>query len=738
MAEKVLKQLKTSMPFPLLRYKVAVKYNEVKKASGISYILLEILLKTWNSSERISDVLLKFGIPSELHYIFGKELARLIDTEIVQSNIDIGYFKEKKYFSEIMIRDVRLTEKGKKLFADGSIPTGKEKGKIVELYFSPVTRKFDVKSDLAYMKLAACFLGEDFIDRVDVDISGMEDYLNSHLQQIGLRAEERIISVERREEERLHTRAEDGFIINIYSDRVEFVLPTSDERAFFDRYYSSALVAQGMLVKNNYKFIDGERKVLSLPSVPISELSDVDNLYIPGDCKNQSQKMCNLFLSRGRIDVKPNGSAVVIDQTLSSKLLDELGVGAEFALIVKAGVHVYSAVNVLMPCKKFDDIFELQMLTERLASYEQFERLANKLLAYYCDSKAKEGISVVAFLSEAVGGGAFLIKYSDVILFEGKNADEKIGKLLKLHDAFAKIGAWKDIFAGLGIALLKESTAEIVPNNVIYKKTVTQPLKEKLGMSDIEYVTAFAKTMKEVEDSDIVYQALETAEFDEMSILSVVNVVPEYAQAVLDGDELTALNHLAQDFNVLRVNLWKLNDMLGIKSSSDYTLSDNYDIQEFFNLYVTIDAKYKKLKKYRQYASQEFAQIDGYMELYSPIHELLSMELVASSHPEKLNKGYFDNLIARGNLKNAICDLCVKLQFDLHNLLGGDSESNNTNELIELAYTRKFIDRDQKDALHKLRICRNNLQHPTNKEISFDKKTVENWLEIVFAVGGEK
>ena len=65
MEEKVIKQIKTSCPFPLLLYKTSVKYNEVRKASGIAYILLDLIQKTATSSEKMGEVLLKFGIPKE-------------------------------------------------------------------------------------------------------------------------------------------------------------------------------------------------------------------------------------------------------------------------------------------------------------------------------------------------------------------------------------------------------------------------------------------------------------------------------------------------------------------------------------------------------------------------------------------------------------------------------------------------------------------------------------------------
>ena len=71
MEEKALLKFKTAIPFPLLVYKTNVRYNEVRKASGVAFILLDVIEKTANSGDKICDVLLKFGIPRDLHYIFG-------------------------------------------------------------------------------------------------------------------------------------------------------------------------------------------------------------------------------------------------------------------------------------------------------------------------------------------------------------------------------------------------------------------------------------------------------------------------------------------------------------------------------------------------------------------------------------------------------------------------------------------------------------------------------------------
>ena len=62
-------------------------------------------------------------------------------------------------------------------------------------------------------------------------------------------------------------------------------------------------------------------------------------------------------------------------------------------------------------------------------------------------------------------------------------------------------------------------------NNMIYKNTVLTPLKKAMGLSNVDYVQRFVKTVKEKESPELVYQALETAGFETSEILSVANVV---------------------------------------------------------------------------------------------------------------------------------------------------------------------------------------------------------------------
>ena len=734
MEEKVIKQIKTSCPFPLLLYKTNVKYNEVRKASGIAYILLDLIQKTAASREKMGEVLLKFGIPKELHYIFGKEIANLIGTEILQSVYPATHFLNPNYFSEIMVKDISLTAKGRKMFTEGAIPTGAEKTKTKDIYFSPVTRKFDVESKLAYMPLAACYLGEEFLDKVDIDISGLEDYINANTTKIGLKAEERMVSYETEEPKKLHVRKEDGMTIVIRPSGVEFSFGTSDETAFFYKYYSSALMTEGLLMKNNYKFVNALKEIVSVPTVSITELDRAVNVHLPSDVQKQATRPCKVFVNKGRLGAERNDNVIKLDNDLSKILLDRIDGNAEFALVDNSAIHYYNALNVSMPCAKFGDTFEMQLLVESVASAEQYSELVKAIFEVVKNRPFdSESGRTVLFVVDGLKDTNLFGEYVEAKLSALKTVDDKIELLMKMNAIFNKNAEWKSYFETFAKDLFEASVEEIRLDNMIYKTTVLSPIKEAIGMTEIDYITNFTKHIAKDEDSDLVYQALETAGFETNVILGVANVIEKYMQSAVIGQNILSETSLASKFQNVKINLWKLNDMLGIESVSVYTLKDDYNVDEFFNAYSTLQTSYKGVEKYKQYAAKEFAQVKQFMDIYEPIHDILSIERTASSHPDRITKKYINDYLAHGKYKEAICDLVVKLQYDLRELLSMGDEAS-AHDLIEEARSQKMIDGKQASNLHKLRMCRNGFQHPSRTQIPFDKATIESWCEDVFSL----
>lgn len=737
MDEKILKQLKTTCPFPLLIYKTSVKYNEVRKASGIAYIILDLIQKESESNDKISDVLLKFGIPANLHYIFGQEIANLMSTDILSSHFDPSYFAKPTYFKQITIGDIELTPKGKKMFQDGAIPTGAEKVKVKDIYYSPVTRKFDVESKVPYMTLGSSFLGDDFMDHINVDISGMEDYINANRTKIGLKAEERVVSFECEEPQKMHTRKEEGMTIIIRPSGVEFKFDTTDENAFFNKYYTSRLMTDGLFAKNKYKFVNEKKDIVEVPTVSINELTNIINVYIPDDAQKQASRPCKFFFSKNRLGVKGVDTSMKLGVDDSTTLLNGLNSNAEFALLDKSSLKYYSPLNVVMPCEQLGDTFEMQLLVERTADEEVLKSVLLKLYDIYHDETFSAEIGkAILFIVELLKDSSYFEKYSTNQLSKYYSVDEQIDLLLKMNSSFQTNADWNEYFKVLGSNLVTNSINEIRLDNMIYKNTILTPLKNELKIGAQDYVKMFAEPVLG-EDQNLVYQALETAGFETNQILGVVNVVETYMDKILNDESISADTSLADKFRTVSSNLWNLNDMLGIESYSEYTLKENFNVDEFFNAYSTLKTAIKSIKKYSKFARDKYNNMNKYLEIYEPIHELLAIEREASLHPDKITKKYIDDYISKGRFKNAICELSVKLQYDLRELLKADDKTEAF-ELINMAEQEKLIDNKKCSLLHKLRKIRNGLQHPEKEQIQYTKADIEEWRDIVFEIGGSK
>lgn len=737
MDEKILKQLKTTCPFPLLIYKTSVKYNEVRKASGIAYIILDLIQKESESNDKISDVLLKFGIPANLHYIFGQEIANLMSTDILSSHFDPSYFAKPTYFKQITIGDVELTPKGKKMFQDGAIPTGAEKVKVKDIYYSPVTRKFDVESKVPYMTLGSSFLGDDFMDHVNVDISGMEDYINANGTKIGLKAEERVVSFECEEPQKMHTGKEEGMTIIIRPSGVEFKFDTTDENAFFNKYYTSRIMTDGLLAKNKYKFVNEKKDIVEVPTVSINELTNITNVYIPDDAQKQALRPCKFFFSKNRLGVKGVDTSMKLGVDDSTTLLNGLNSNAEFALLDKSSLKYYSPLNVVMPCEQLGDTFEMQLLVERTVDEEVLKSVLLKLYDIYHDETFSAEIGkAILFIVESLKDSSYFEKYSTNQLSKYNSVDEQIDLLLKMNSSFKNNASWNEYFKVLGSNLVTNSINEIRLDNMIYKNTILTSLKNELKIGVQDYVKMFAEPVLS-EDQDLVYQALETAGFETNQILGVVNVVETYMDKILNDESISADTSLADKFRTVSSNLWNLNDMLGIESYSEYTLKEDFNVDEFFNTYSTLKTAIKSIEKYSKFAQDKYNNMNKYLEIYEPIHELLAIEREASSHPDKITKKYIDDYISKGRFKNAICELSVKLQYDLRELLKADDKTEAF-ELINMAEQEKLIDSKKCSSLHKLRKIRNGFQHPEKEQIQYTKADIEEWRDIVFEIGGSK
>ena len=731
-------KFQTSCPLPLLKYPVKIRYNEVRKASGFSYILLDLIRVSGGSQEKLTDLLTRFGIPADLHALFGEELASLCRTGIIRSDYEnpAVIFKDPRLFSQISVGKIYLTEKGEKMFRDKAIPTGEEKTKTADIYFSPVTGSFDVIEKNRTFPLASSFLGENFKDGIRIDISGMEDYIAANPVKIGLKAEERIVSAVPDDPEWFVIRVEEGMTVTVSKDGAEFSFQTDEENAFLKKYYSADLMTEMLRSKNKYVFRTPDGEAADVPKTEIKKLSGT--YRIAGDIGNQVSRPCRLYAARhrvvyGRKDKAPEAEKEIADTTVAG--LDPI---AEFALFTDTGCSVFSALSVKMPAKPFRDTFEMHLLVEKETERSAFEKAVSGIYTYYAKKRFETtDPRILLYCVQALGNPSMLANYAEEKLAETEG-DDKIALLLKMNMQFGSVPIWQENFEKLGNRLLDGSVQDVTLTNMRYKKTVLDPLRDAMKIKPLDFAIHFTENVRNNEDPLLVCQAMEAAGFSQEVILGTFRIVPDLIRRVLDNEQVTAGFSVADNFEIIRINLWKLNEMVGIRSLSDYTLKEDYNTEEFFNAYATLTSAAGKANKYKNYAPNDFQEFDRYLDLLKAIHELLAIERDASSHPDRITKRYIEDLTGRGKYKQAVCDLHVKMQYDLRNILGADQKAKSV-DLINEARDKKIITREEANELHAFRNIRNNFQHPESvRQQPPDTKKIAAWEEIVFSLNGRK
>lgn len=395
-------------------------------------------------------------------------------------------------------------------------------------------------------------------------------------------------------------------------------------------------------------------------------------------------------------------------------------------------------MNVKIPCKNFGDVFEMQLLVETVASEDQFRSVLQAIyLDCYERSYSAESSQTLAYVATVLGNAELLNKYTLKKMSELGADEDRIDLLLRLNIAFSKCEGWNAYFTEIAEEIFERYVSSVELENIIFKNTVLTPLRKAMEMPEAEYISALAEPLKEKESAELVYQALDSASFGESEILAVVNVIDLYATRVLERTPIDGATELASKFALFSGNLWKLCDMLGVDNPNDYTLQDDYNIDEFFNTYATYSKAQKDIEKYKAYAKDSYEQFKRFDSIFNPVQEVLSIERTASEHPEKITRKFIDEQISRGRYSVAISNLLIKAQYDLRILLSADL-TLGANELIDEAESQGIIKRDEANRLHTLRMCRNGLQHPEKRQVPFDKVTLEEWRDTVFLLKGEK
>ncbi|MDR1912727.1 MAG: hypothetical protein LBQ52_10355 [Helicobacteraceae bacterium] len=729
------KTIVTSCSFPLIKLDVNLTYDAVQKPSGVGYIILVLIKDAKDHNEPIRIVLKRFGVPDDLQFIFADEIDVLLNRGILQLVRSNSY--QREYFEKYAIADFAFTANGERMFREGAIPTGEEKIKQTTVYYNPLTFEFSFTApNYTELKQSYCY-HEGFMERVETDFTGLKEYLIDNARNAELQKEERLLECSIAGREDVSAKVKENLELRIDEDGMEVSFKTAGAEDFYKKYFTPDMLERTFAAKDKFKF--------SVPTKHVKGFSDfkaLSSVYLPEEYAKQIARFANLLITRNKdkISIKRGGIETTFENEKINSAASAISSEWSFITIDPKEMRFYTAANIELTERVLDKPVSVSLLVEQLYGADEKTKVIKAIF---------DECAIVAFSTEHCGLVKAVYELSKNADYIAQYTSEKIKQLsdrakqseilLAANKVFVN-PEWsalatqyaKDIYSGL----IAETTKENIGYNVKIVRTldgIRKPEKNALLLTIAE------KFGSELDDAAL-FILLTDAGFSENDSLSVANAVKVYVDKILAGETELEKSKISDDFAALSNNLDDLKKNLGIRSATKYAFRDGYDIAKFTEDFKAFQSKLSELKKkYAVFAPDGFGELAKYEEIMQPVFDYIIIERNASQRPEKISESYIRSKINAGDWRMAIFDMFIRLEYILSKRLDIKKSDNlDAHKKINRAKEEKIITESEADALHTLRKFRNNLTHPTDAQLVFDKVKITKWADAVFSIAESK
>ncbi|MCC8174632.1 MAG: hypothetical protein LIO65_09850, partial [Odoribacter sp.] len=260
-------------------------------------------------------------------------------------------------------------------------------------------------------------------------------------------------------------------------------------------------------------------------------------------------------------------------------------------------------------------------------------------------------------------------------------------------------------------------------------------LNKIMNLHDFDYLRKISKNLVNEMGDVITFEALESAGYNVDVILSVVNVFKLYCNQILEENHISGKSLFSRQCALLGQSLSDLRNLTGIDNPYEDSAELDFDNDRFVQLMATFSDSMKKLKKYETYAPEQVNMFIAFQERFTELKKVVSVEREAMKNPININKQYIEQMLKKSKYKDAICDLHVRLQFELNRLFNRNNAS--TFDLLSDLNMKRYLDEKEINSMHLLRKCRNEFQHPKAKrDVQYSERIIREWCSVVEKLGG--
>lgn len=729
MENKALFEVETAWPFPILQYTTNTSYVEVRKASGIAYILLQLISSSENNSEKLVATLKSLGVPNDIHYIFADELAYMINFGIIQMK------SGREFGTELMdmyqVSDFEITEIGKKLFKEGTIPTGNDKVKKLYTYYDVSRKDTQVKFDWKLFRLDNSTLNKECVGDVTLNDYDIEMFINDNMNKYAFRKGEHISGFEHESPEILVYKMDDAVVLRILKDGIYIQAKDKDRDAFIHKFYTTETITRIIDAKKKYhfpEFIEPEVKEYDYNS-----LADVTKICMPSQIASVTSVKSSLSIGK---KCKIRGSEYAIEGDYASELMQKCDINGAACYFEKGMLYSIIPGRYLIDANGYSGKCTINLVVVQKVAEEVKQQLMRELFLGCIDSTAPfEKCIIIKKLTQISKCKDYLEQFAGALMRKTESNNEKINLFLQLDEEFNKESEWKDYSKDCSEQLFEVLCNQITVDGFAAQNILGKKLNRIIGLNDIDYISRISKKLVDEEDEVIAFEALEGADYSVDVILSVINVFEIYCKQIIDGVHISGNSKLSGQCTLLRQALSELRDLTGIDNPYEDSAELDFDQDRFSQVMATFTDSMKKIEKYKAFAMEQYRILSFFQERFVEIKEVVTIEKEATQNPKNINKNYIEQRLKKSRYKDAICDLHVRLQYELNRLF--NTENMPTYDLLLETDISNYLDEQEIDQMHALRKCRNDFQHPKDKrDVQYSEKTIREWCSVVEKLGG--
>lgn len=729
MENKMLFEVDTAWPFPILQYTINTSYVEVRKASGIAYIILQLISSSDNNSEKIVTTLKSLGVPNDIHYIFAGELAYMISFGIIKMKAGREFSVE--LMDMYQISDFEITELGKKLFKEGTIPTGNDQVKKINAYYDVSKKDTQIKFPWKFFRLENSTLDKSCVGDIILNNDDIEMFISENMNKYAFRKGERISGFEHETPEILVYKMDDAVTLKISNDGINIQAKDKDRDTFIHKFYTADIITRIIDAKKKYHF--PEFIASEVKEYDFNTLTGITKVCMPSQISAITNIKSPLSLD-GKCEIR--GSEYSLDSSESLELMRKCDISGVACYFENGKLYSIIPGRFQIEANGFSGKCAINLIAVQELSEGVQQQLMREVFLNCIDvSEPFEKCIIIKKLTQISKCKDYLEQYANALMRKTELSTEKIDILIKLNDEFAKESAWNEYSRICAEQLFEMLCSQITVDGFVALNILGKKLNKIMGLNDIEYISKISKNLVDKEDDVIAFEALEGVDFKVDVILSVINIFESYCKQIIEGVHVSGNSKLSSQCTLLGQALSELRELTGIDNPFEDAAELDFDQDRFSQVMATFTDSMNKVEKYKAFAMEEYKLLSFFQERFVEIKEVVTIENEATKNPKNINKNYIEQRLKKSRYKDAICDLHVRLQYELNRLFN----TNNvpTFDLLSDPEMQNYLNEHEIDDMHALRKCRNGFQHPKDKrEVQYSEKTIREWCTIVEKLGG--